>query len=80
MSEDGQKIISANKYIEVANSGAFTSTNPKGKIVVAGSSSVTPVMENLSRHTRQSTQTLTSSFRRAIQQQVSHQHQMEHAT
>ena len=47
MSEDGQKIISANKYIEVANSGAFTSTNPKGKIVVAGSSSVTPVMEKL---------------------------------
>ena len=46
MSEDGQKIISANKYIEVANSGAFTSTNPKGKIV-AGSSSVTPVMEKL---------------------------------
>lgn len=47
MSEDGQKIISANKYIEVANSGAFNSTNPKGKIVVAGSSSVTPVMEKL---------------------------------
>ena len=47
MSEDGQKIISANKYIEVANSGAFTSTNPKGKIVVEGSSSVTPVMEKL---------------------------------
>ena len=47
ISEDGQKIISANKYIEVANSGAFTSTNPKGKIVVAGSSSVTPVMEKL---------------------------------
>ena len=47
MSEDGQKIISENGYIEVDNTGAFKSSNPKGKIVVAGSSSVTPVMEKL---------------------------------
>lgn len=47
MSEDGQKIISENGYIEVENTGSFTSTEAKGSIVVAGSSSVTPVMEKL---------------------------------
>ena len=47
MSEDGQKIISDNGYIEVENTGSFTSTEAKGSIVVAGSSSVTPVMEKL---------------------------------
>lgn len=47
MSDEGQTIITENKYIEVESKGAFTSTNPKGKIVIAGSSSVTPVMEKL---------------------------------
>lgn len=47
MSEDGQKIISDNGYIEVENTGSFTSSKVKGSIVVAGSSSVTPVMEKL---------------------------------
>lgn len=47
MSEEGQKVISDNGYIEVENSGAFTSNGASGKIVVAGSSSVTPVMEKL---------------------------------
>lgn len=47
MSEDGQKVISDNGYIEVDNSGAFTSNGASGKVVVAGSSSVTPVMEKL---------------------------------
>lgn len=47
MSEDGQKIISDNGYVEVDNTGAFKSSNAKGKIVIAGSSSVTPVMEKL---------------------------------
>ncbi len=47
MSEDGQKIISDNGYIEVENTGSFTSSEAKGSIVVAGSSSVTPVMEKL---------------------------------
>ena len=46
MSEDGQKIISDNGYIE-ENTGSFTSSKVKGSIVVAGSSSVTPVMEKL---------------------------------
>ena len=47
MSEDGQKIISDSGYIEVENTGSFTSSKVKGSIVVAGSSSVTPVMEKL---------------------------------
>lgn len=47
MSEEGQKVISDNGYIEVENSGAFKSNGASGKIVVAGSSSVTPVMEKL---------------------------------
>ena len=42
-----QKIISDNGYIEVENTGSFTSSKVKGSIVVAGSSSVTPVMEKL---------------------------------
>ncbi len=33
--------------IEIANTGTFTSSGASGKIVVAGSSSVTPVMEKL---------------------------------
>ena len=47
LSEDGQKIVESNGYISQGNSGACTSNGASGKIVVAGSSSVTPVMEKL---------------------------------
>ena len=47
LSEDGQKIVESNGYISQGNSGAFTSNGVSGKIVVAGSSSVTPVMGKL---------------------------------
>lgn len=47
MSADGQKVIEDNGYIAVSDAAAFSGTNPSGKIVVAGSSSVTPVMEKL---------------------------------
>ena len=47
LSEDGQKIVESHGYISQGNSGAFTSNGASGKIVVAGSSSVTPVMEKL---------------------------------
>ena len=48
LSADGQQVVSDNGYIAVAdNAEAFTSDNSEGKIVVAGSSSVTPVMEKL---------------------------------
>ena len=48
MSADGQAVVEAAGYIKVdENAAPFSSTNPSGKIVVAGSSSVTPVMEKL---------------------------------
>lgn len=47
MSTEGQKVITDKGYIEIEGAKAFESTNPKGSIVVAGSSSVTPVMEKL---------------------------------
>lgn len=47
LSEDGQKIVESNGYISQGNSSVFTSNGASGKIVVAGSSSVTPVMQKL---------------------------------
>ena len=48
MSADGQQIIEDNGYIKVdADAKAYESASPSGKVVVAGSSSVTPVMEKL---------------------------------
>lgn len=49
MSAEGQQIIADNKYIKIDESAAsFSSNGASGKVVVAGSSSVTPVMEKLS--------------------------------
>lgn len=48
MSKEGQEVIVANKYIAVNDAApAFTSDKSTGKIVIGGSSSVTPVMEKL---------------------------------
>lgn len=48
MSTDGQKVVEDNGYISVAdNAGAYAASGKSGKIVLAGSSSVTPVMEKL---------------------------------
>jgi phosphate transport system substrate-binding protein len=47
MSRNGQDVIEANGYVRRADTGAFTSAMPSGRIIVAGSSSVTPVMEKL---------------------------------
>lgn len=47
ISEDGQKVIVANKYIKIQNTKPYTTTMAEGKVVVAGSSSVSPVMEKL---------------------------------
>ena len=47
MSANGQDIIEANGYIRVEDTGAYSGTKPSGKIVVGGSSSVSPVMEKL---------------------------------
>ena len=46
MSSDGQAIIEANHYIPVSE-GEFTSNGAEGKVSIAGSSSVSPVMEKL---------------------------------
>ena len=47
-SSDGQKIVEEEGYISVAESAAaYTGSDQSGKIVIAGSSSVTPVMEKL---------------------------------
>ena len=47
MSEEGQKVIADNGYIPVDDVKAFKGTQPSGKAVVGGSSSVSPVMEKL---------------------------------
>ena len=47
LSADGQAVIEENGYIKVSDAGAYTPSGKSGKIVVSGSSSVTPVMEKL---------------------------------
>lgn len=48
MSYDGQKVVEENGCISVAdNAGSYKASGKSGKIVIAGSSSVTPVMEKL---------------------------------
>lgn len=49
LSAEGQQIVEDNGYIKVDDAApAYESTNPSGKVVLSGSSSVTPVMEKLS--------------------------------
>ena len=48
LSSEGQKVVEDSGYITVNDSAeAYAGSKPSGKIVVAGSSSVTPVMEAL---------------------------------
>lgn len=48
MSADGQKVVSENGYITVDDAApVYTASGVSGKVVVGGSSSVTPVMEKL---------------------------------
>ncbi len=48
MSAEGQAIVTANGYIAVdENTAAFSPSGADGKLTIAGSSSVTPVMEKL---------------------------------
>ena len=47
MSADGQAVIEGEKYIPVSDAPAYSGTKQSGTITVAGSSSVTPVMEKL---------------------------------
>ena len=47
MSAEGQKVVEDNGYIAVEGAEAFEGTQPSGKAIVGGSSSVSPVMEKL---------------------------------
>ena len=47
MSAEGQAVVEGKGYIAVAGTESFVSNGAAGKIVVGGSSSVTPVMEKL---------------------------------
>ncbi|MCD8338225.1 MAG: substrate-binding domain-containing protein [Lachnospiraceae bacterium] len=47
LSEEGQAVISENGYIALSDAEPFAGGEVSGKIVVGGSSSVTPVMEKL---------------------------------
>lgn len=47
MSADGQAVIEDNGYISVSDAAPYTGKMDAGKIVIAGSSSVYPVMEKL---------------------------------
>ena len=47
LSAEGQQVIADNKYIPLDDASAYEGKQVSGKIVVAGSSSVTPVMQKL---------------------------------
>lgn len=47
LSDDGQAIVSE-KYITVGGSGAYTASGLSGKVTLAGSTSVSPLMDELS--------------------------------
>jgi len=47
LSSDGQAIIQESKCIPLANPGKYDGNGSEGKVVVSGSSSVSPVMEKL---------------------------------
>ena len=47
LSADGQAVVEDNGFISATNNGAFGGSSISGKVVVSGSSSVTPVMEKL---------------------------------
>lgn len=47
LSSDGQAVVSKEGYVAVSENADYAGTKPEGKITVAGSSSVSPVMEKL---------------------------------
>lgn len=47
LSEEGQKIVSENGYISLDDVKPYAGSKPEGKIVIAGSSSISPMMEKL---------------------------------
>ena len=47
LSANGQAIVEENGYITVSTNSAYIGSKPSGKVMVAGSSSVSPVMQKL---------------------------------
>lgn len=47
MSDEGQAVVEESGYISQGSTGAYENTGVSGEVIVAGSSSVTPVMEKL---------------------------------
>ena len=47
MSMNGQDIVEKSGYIRMEDTGKYSGTKPSGKLVISGSSSVSPVMEKL---------------------------------
>lgn len=47
LSSDGQNVVADEGYVAVTENAAYSGKKPEGKISVAGSSSVSPVMEKL---------------------------------
>ncbi|MGJ4850523.1 substrate-binding domain-containing protein [Bacillota bacterium Meth-B3] len=47
LSENGQQVVEANHYVRASEAPAYSGAPTSGSIVVAGSSSVTPLMEKL---------------------------------
>ncbi len=47
MSKEGQKVIEDSGYVSIENNGSYSGGKISGKIKIAGSSSVAPVMEKL---------------------------------
>ncbi|WP_313525627.1 substrate-binding domain-containing protein [Anaerotignum sp.] len=47
MSAEGQAVVEKSGYISEGNAGAYAASDAEGKVTVAGSSSVAPVMEKL---------------------------------
>lgn len=47
LSAEGQQIVSDNGYVGSADAAAFATSGAQGKLIVGGSSSVSPVMEKL---------------------------------
>src|SRR5699024_4784176 len=47
LSTEGQAVVEENGYIPLSETEAYESNGAEGKVVVAGSSSVSPVMEKL---------------------------------
>jgi phosphate transport system substrate-binding protein len=46
-STEGQKVVASSGYIPIADAGTYKSGKVSGRVIIAGSSSVTPLMEKL---------------------------------